>query len=133
MSKLYTEYLQLKADNPDSLYLFKSGAFYLFLDKDAQFISQKFNLKLVQLNKHVVKCGFPATSLEKYLKLLQDFDLDVQIIDEVLPYKYFSLDYLSIQKSLYVLNTIHELDIDSLTPIQAMQLLIDFKSKLEEK
>ncbi len=131
MSKLYTEYLQLKADNPDSLYLFKSGAFYLFLDKDAKFVSQKLNLKLAQLNKHVVKCGFPSTSLEKYLKLLQGFNLDIQIIDEVLPYKYFSLDYLSIQKSLYILNTIHELDISSITPIQAMQLLIDFKSKLE--
>ena len=49
MSKLYDKYLFLKDNepNPDStLFLFKSGIFFIFLDSDAKIASNIFNFKL---------------------------------------------------------------------------------------
>ena len=39
MSKLYNNYLALKKENESTLFLFKSGIFYIFLDEDATKIS----------------------------------------------------------------------------------------------
>lgn len=73
MSKLYNKYLELKSKNNNTftLYLFKSGIFYIFLDKDAEIMSNLLHLKLTKLNDNIVKCGFPATHIEKYLKMIE--------------------------------------------------------------
>ena len=34
MSKMYQRYLELKKINPNQIYLFKSGIFYLFLERE---------------------------------------------------------------------------------------------------
>ena len=47
MSKLLNTYNNLKKQNPDIIYLFKNGVFYLALEDDAKFLSNEFNLKLV--------------------------------------------------------------------------------------
>ena len=77
MSKLYTTYLNLKAkDTSDkTVYLFKSGIFYVFLEGDAKKMSPLLSLKLCPLNETVVKCAFPATHLQKYLTLLRENSL----------------------------------------------------------
>lgn len=36
MSKMYQRYLEFKKINPNQIYLFKSGIFYLFLADDAK-------------------------------------------------------------------------------------------------
>lgn len=81
MSKLYEKYLSLKKENDSTLYLFKSGIFYIFLDEDAKKISNILNLKLSNLNENVLKCGFPVNSLQKYLNLLKNTKYDIQIIE----------------------------------------------------
>ncbi len=60
MSKLYKTYLILKNQDKNTLYLFKSGIFYIFLDENAKIISNILNLKLTNLSPTVVKCGFPV-------------------------------------------------------------------------
>ena len=62
MSKLYDVYSYLKkSSNEDNvLYLFKSGIFLLFIDKDAIIASDILGLKLTNLTNNIVKCGFPA-------------------------------------------------------------------------
>ena len=50
MSKLYNNYLALKKENESTLFLFKSGIFYIFLDEDATKISNILGLKLTMLN-----------------------------------------------------------------------------------
>ena len=67
MSKLYNQYINLKANNPEKYFLFKNGLFFIFLDDDAKLMSQLLNLKLSPLNANIVKCGFPENSLEKYI------------------------------------------------------------------
>ncbi len=81
MSKLLNNYVKLKSKNPNKLYLFKSGIFYIFIDEDAKIISSNFGLKLTNLNNDIVKCGFPTSSLEKYLNLFKTFSYDIEIID----------------------------------------------------
>ena len=83
MSKLYEKYLELKNLNPSNLYLFKSGIFYIFLDEDAKKISPILNLKLNKLNENILKCGFPVNSLQKYISMLKNTNLDFRIIDNI--------------------------------------------------
>ena len=40
MSKIYNEYLRLKKDDSNKLYLFKSGKFYIFLGEDCDLINE---------------------------------------------------------------------------------------------
>ena len=71
MSKLYDNYCYLKTIDPDTIYIFKSGIFYIFLDKDAKVVSDLFSLKLTNLNENVLKCGFLIQSIDKYSKLFE--------------------------------------------------------------
>ena len=53
MSKLYERYNYLKrmeANGEHTLYLFKSGIFFIFLQEDAKIASNLFHLKITQLN-----------------------------------------------------------------------------------
>ncbi len=81
MSKLYNMYIKLKAEDSNTIYLFKSGIFLIGLDKDAYTLSNIFNFKLGNLNNDIVKCGFPINSLDKYLNLFSSYNLTVKIID----------------------------------------------------
>lgn len=82
MSKLYMEYLKRKKEDNHKYYLFKTGLFYIFLDEDAKEISKITLLKLINLNKDIVKCGFPENSLDKYLIIFKNLGLDVEIVNE---------------------------------------------------
>ena len=83
MSKLYDVYVYLKKSSNENnvLYLFKSGIFYLFIDKDAILASNILGLKLTNLTDNILKCGFPTTSLEKYSKILSHCNYTLKIVD----------------------------------------------------
>ena len=69
MSKLYDIYSSLKSNESNSdktLYLFKSGIFFILIDEDAKIATKILNLKITFLTENVVKCGFPVSSLKKY-------------------------------------------------------------------
>ena len=75
MSKLLTMYNNLKEKDSDTLYLFKIGLFYNFLNNDAITVSNLLNLKITNLSPTIIKCGFPSNSLEKYIVLFNNFNL----------------------------------------------------------
>ena len=83
MSKLFNLYKSLKQQDDKTLYLFKSGIFYIFIDNDAKIVNTLLNLKLTNLNTEVVKCGFPVNSLSKYLKLLKLSNYNIKIVDTI--------------------------------------------------
>ena len=83
MSKLFNKYLELKKEDSSKIYLFKSGIFYIFLDEDAIKVSCHLNLKLTKLNDDILKCGFPVKSLNKYLVLFKQFNLNISIIENL--------------------------------------------------
>ena len=82
MSKLYKKYISLKIENPNKIYLFRVGIFYIFLDDDARLMSTILKLKLTKLNSVIFKCGFPVNSSEKYFNLLKKYNYDICVVDE---------------------------------------------------
>ena len=81
MGKLYTKYKSLKEKDTSILYLFRSGIFYIGLDEDAKNISKITTLCLTNLNKDVVKCGFPKNSIDKYMEIFNNLELDIKIVN----------------------------------------------------
>ena len=78
--KLYDKYKILKEENNSRKYLFKSGNFYIFLSDDAKEVSSFTTLKLTSFGD-IVKCGFPVTSLEKYLEIFKNIGIDVVVVE----------------------------------------------------
>lgn len=81
MSKLYNTYEELKRENPDFIYLFKNGIFFIALDEDAYTLSNLFGFKLTNFTPNIVKCGFPCSSYEKYFKLFSACNLNFKVVE----------------------------------------------------
>ena len=124
MSKLYSIYLSEKEKN-NSILLFKSGIFYLVLDKDAIFLSNTFGFKLTNLNNNIKKCGFPCNSLDKYLNLFKSYNLSINIIYT----KYSLKDFKCSKNTTELLDFIKDIDIDNLSISEAYKLLENIKEK----
>ena len=62
-------------------YLFECGMFYIFIDDDAYKISKYVPFKITKLNENIVKCGFPKNSIDKYMGIFENLELDVEIIN----------------------------------------------------
>ena len=81
MSKLYSKYLEQKALNPDILYLFKSGIFYMALNEDANKLSDALSLKVTNITDKLYKCCFPVSKSDYYFKTLESLNINYKIID----------------------------------------------------
>ena len=129
MSKLYSIYLNEKQKNKNNIILFKSGIFYLAIDKDAIFLSNTFGLKLTNLNDNIKKCGFPCNSLDKYLTIFKAYNLSVNIIDIEKSTNYTLKDFEINTNLQEILELIKNVKIDTLSIIEAY----NFIEKLKEK
>ena len=78
--RLYDKYILLKKENNNIRYLFRSGNFYIFIDDDAKYISSVTTLKVTSFGS-TVKCGFPICSLNKYLEIFNNINIDVKLIE----------------------------------------------------
>ena len=128
MSKLFDNYLNLKATEKDAnntLYIFKSGIFFIFLDNDARIASKLLNLKLTYLTENIIKCGFPINSLEKYTNILNKTSYKIKIIDTAKNYIYTFDDYKLDKKIEELLSVINSVDKNSLSVKEAYDF-IDF-------
>lgn len=132
MSKLYEEYLKLKKDNNDVIYLFKSGIFYIALEKDARTLNEKLGFKLTNLNENVVKCGFPQQKLDTYINIIKNLEFNVEIIDS----KYEKIgnysDYLNNNKLKDVITQILNTDMDNISFRDSFYFLEKIKKEIEE-
>ena len=129
MSKLVNCYKNLKSNDSSSLYLFKSGVFYIFLDEDAKIISNLLHLKLTNLNSEIQKCGFPANSLEKYLALLKLIPYEVKIIDNTDSVSYTPKQFSINKEIIDFLSDISILNVETLSVSQAFNFLSSIKEK----
>lgn len=117
------KYLECKCVDKNKYYLFKSGMFYVFIDKDAKDIAKYVELKLINLNKNILKCGFPCSKIDKYMDIFNNIGLCVEIVDG-------NRDNVLVDED--IIREIKMLDIDNISPIQAMDILYKFKEKLSE-
>ena len=132
MSKLYEEYLKLKKDNNDVIYLFKSGIFYIALENDARTLNEKLVFKLTNLNENVVKCGFPQQKLDTYINIIKNLEFNVEIIES----KYEKIgnysDYLNNNKLKDVITQILNTDMDNISFRDSFYFLEKIKKEIEE-
>ena len=132
MSKLYEEYLKLKKDNNDVIYLFKSGIFYIALENDARTLNEKLGFKLTNLNENVVKCGFPQQKLDTYINIIKNLEFNVEIIDS----KYEKIgnysDYLNNNKLKDVITQILNTDMYNISFRDSFYFLEKIKKEIEE-
>ncbi len=129
MSKLIDMYESLKEQNPNLIYLFKSGIFYLFLDDDAKTVAPILNLKLTNLNQSTLKCGFPCSSYDKYSTVFKIHNLKIKIIETDNKIIYNLKDYNENIKVRNLLETIMSINTDTLSISETYKLIDEIIEK----
>lgn len=132
MSKLYNNYLELKKEENSYIYLFKSGIFYIALQEDAKVLSQKFGLKLTNLNDTIIKCGFPSNSIEKYISLFTNNNIKFKIIDSKINTSFSPTEYKQDTKTKELLNLINNTNPDLLSIKEAYSFIENIKDMAKE-
>lgn len=84
MSKIYNEYIKLKEKNDEKIYLFECGNFYIALDSDAIVLNEELGLKLTKFSNLCDKCGFPITAVDKYIKIIEDKNIEYELVKSVI-------------------------------------------------
>lgn len=130
MSRIYNTYLTLKKQNSDVIYLFKSGIFFLALDKDAYTLSNIFHFKLGNLTSSVIKCGFPCSSLNKYTNLFKLYNLNIKIIELDKNTLYTINEYNQNQYIIQLLDIISSVNTDNLSVSEAYEFIENLKNKV---
>lgn len=132
MSKLYNTYVELKKQNAKSIYLFKSGIFFIALDEDAKALSNLFHFKLTNFTPQIVKCGFPCSSFEKYSSLFKACNLDIKLIEVDKNVTYSLKDYSQNLSITELLNSIKSIDINNLSVQEAYAFLEKLQKSVME-
>lgn len=127
MSKLIDMYNNLKTKDKTTLYLFKSGIFYIFLSNDAEIMSRLLSLKLTPFSNNINKCGFPVNSLIKYISKINTTDYTVKIIDVNSNTCYQLTDYQQNNVSLDLIKKISTIDDSHLSISEAYSFISKIK------
>lgn len=132
MSKLYSLYEILKKENYKTIYLFKSGIFYIAIADDAINLSNKFNFKLTKLNDSIVKCGFPISSSDKYIKIFTNNNIDFKLVDASTQTLYSPKEYKTNSTVNTLINDIISINIDNLSVSEAYKFIEGLKEKCKK-
>lgn len=128
MSKLFDQYKNLKEVDKTKIYLFKSGIFYIALDKDAELLSDAVGFKLTPLNENVKKCGFPISRIDYYKKIFDIGNINYELIDNK-PI-IVDTDDLKENKDLnFMINKLQNIDFNDITYKQAFETLEELSNK----
>ena len=83
LPEFYQAYLEIKADNPNSIVLYQMGDFFEAYADDAKVVGEALDLtqttRAVNNNTRIPMVGFPQHRLETYLTMLTDRGYDVAV------------------------------------------------------
>lgn len=130
MSKLYNLYVELKKQNSNTIYLFKSGIFFIAIEDDAYCLSKLFNFKIGNLTETVAKCGFPCSSINKYSNLFKAHNLNIKIIENTTNTIYNFKEYAQDNSIIELLDFINSVDTNNLSITEAYKFIDNLKSKV---
>ena len=86
-SRMYNQYLQIKADYPDAIVFFQVGDFYEAFDTDAELVAVELGRALafrqISPAKRVPMCGIPYFSIEEYTEVLNKIGYRVAVAEQV--------------------------------------------------
>lgn len=131
MSKLYAKYTELKKKNPNLVYLFKVGIFYLALEEDALRLSEPLKLNLGKLTEKVAKVGFPVSTRERYVRLLEALSIPFQFVDDTYGVIENYSDYANNEKLKEVVNKILSINFDDTTFKETFEILLGLQKELK--
>lgn len=132
MSKIYSLYQQLKENNKEITYLFKSGLFYIALGDDAINLSKQFNLKLTKFNDVVLKCGFPVSSVDKYINLFSSYGIKFKLVDFNSNIIYSPKEFQLNNSVQDILNSIASIDTNNLSISEIYNYVDELKLKCQQ-
>ena len=95
-------------------------------------MSKLLNLKLVNLNQEILKCGFPVKTSEKYLNLIKLNNYEVDIIDSKSDIYCNSNDYIFNDMSKKFIKDISNIDYYNLSVSEAFELIKDITTRAKE-
>lgn len=127
MSKLFNQYKALKGNDQDKIYLFKSGIFYVAIDKDAQFLSDKIGFKLTNLNETTKKCGFPVSRIDYYKRIFDIGNINYELIEE----NQVTVDLKNNDLNKLITN-LSNLDFNNITYKQAFEILQNASNEIKQ-
>ena len=78
--KLLEEFNKVKAENKKCIVFVKSGVFYISLGIDAYILNHILKLKLTDMS-NTKRVGIPINNIEKYIGLMQNYDIPYVIVD----------------------------------------------------
>ena len=131
MSKLYKSYQKLKEKNPQKIYIFKSGMFYICLEEDAKKISETFGFKTTKLNENIIKAGFPTSRLNYYIEQLENRKIEFEIVDQDYSKIQNYEDYMNNNKLKKIVKEIKRIDLNNISFREAYEMLAKIKQDLE--
>lgn len=131
MSKILKQYNELKRKNASSIYLIRNGIFYIAINEDAKLLNEKIGLKITYLSPEITKCGFPISSLDKYIKKLDDLQLKYEVVNN-LPENTNITEYTNNIEIQKILKQLIDLDLNKTTPLQSLNILLEIQNKLKK-
>lgn len=148
--------MDIKANHKNELLLFQIGNFYVSFFTDALIMSNLASLKITKYGKHNIdKSGFPISSLERYEVILKESQCSYVIYSETLETtnldtlksrKFFKINKLEktpndfkikekdsavVSDVQNIVKFIKSLNLSSITPIEAMNILYKLKSDID--
>ncbi|MCI9178230.1 MAG: hypothetical protein HFJ28_06795 [Clostridia bacterium] len=132
MSKLYSRYSELKKAEPNFVYLFKVGIFYLAIENDAIKLSECLKLNLGKLNETTAKVGFPVSKLDHYVRLMQAHNIPFKIADDTYGIINNYTDYLNNEQLKDIVNQLLALDFDNITFKEGFETLLSVQKDLKK-
>lgn len=134
----FEKFKELKFLNPSKLYIFENGVFYISYNEDADKMKEVFGFVVKQMGSVYRKCEFPVQYFERYEKALQLKRIDYEVIAISKRKKKIEANVLENSSSecsnlmhLEILQIIQKADLSKITPIQAMNILLEMQNRVK--
>lgn len=142
----FEKYKELKFFNKHKMYIFENGLFYITYNEDADKIREIFGFVEKQVGNLYRKCELPVQYFDRYETALNLKKIEYEIIKKPNSNKNRnkienSFDSSRIlltkvkenDKYLDIIKTIKETNLTSITPIEAMNILVKMQDEIKKE
>lgn len=142
----FEKYKELKFFNKHKMYIFENGLFYITYNEDADKIREIFGFVEKQVGNLYRKCELPVQYFDRYETALNLKKIEYEIIKKPNLNKNRnkienSFDSSGIlltkvkenDKYLDIIKTIKEINLTSITPIEAMNILVKMQNEIKKE
>lgn len=142
----FEKYKELKFFNKHKMYIFENGLFYITYNEDADKIREIFGFVEKQVGNLYRKCELPVQYFDRYETALNLKKIEYEIIKKPNSNKNRneienSFDSSGMlltkvkenEKYLDIIKTIKETNLTSITPIEAMNILVKMQNEIKKE